>query len=110
MDAHSSTLHKALELARKKYPNVAPELHTAFANTVAFAVTGVDGGFGPASCREHLASRKYILNQVTYEQATREMLDPEGPIFGPLTEAHREVFESESCHNDAPADREALGY
>lgn len=56
-DEYQEVLERAMTWARKNRPKASPERHAAFANSVAYAVTGASGGYGGPSVREHAASR-----------------------------------------------------
>lgn len=105
---HDLILREALELARREHPNADPRLHYVYANSVASLVTGQAGGYGGPSVREHVVERLHPSGSMTYEDATRLLLDPQGLIFGPLTDVHYRVAEEVSSHHDPAADAEAL--
>ena len=72
-------------------------------------MTGLSGGYGGPSVREHAASWQYGDNKpYTYENASGMLLDSEGVIFGAITHIHRECWESEHCFDDDPDDVQEL--
>ncbi|WP_242895244.1 hypothetical protein [Actinomadura litoris] len=109
MSDFDADLDVALALAQERHPDAAAEQWAAFANSVAYAVHGISGGFGGPSTREHVACAPYVGRRVGFAEATQALLDPDGPIFGPITDAHRAALRSEFCFDDAPPDRRALG-
>lgn len=104
---YRTVLERAMTLARQTYPNVSPQLRAAFANSVAYAVTGKSGGYGGPSVREHVACQA-MRPGMTFEAAAEELSRPDGLIFGPLTEQHRQVWDDEPHFDDDPADAESM--
>ena len=49
-------LEKAMQWAKKNYPNATMSHKAAFANSICYLVTGGSGGYGGPSLREHLVS------------------------------------------------------
>lgn len=49
-------LKEAYEHGLRLHPDAPKEHHSAFANSVAYAIAAVYGGYGGPSMREHLAS------------------------------------------------------
>ena len=60
MENYDSILERAFEYGKSQHPDAPAEHHAAFANSVAYAMTGASGGYGGPSMREHLASRLVI--------------------------------------------------
>jgi len=102
MDDFDLALDNALALAREKYPEASPQKHAAFANAVAFAVTGQCGGYGGPSVREHAAWR--VCREMSFEDAVQTLIVEDGVIFGPITDLHRHCWKFEPCHDDDPDD------
>lgn len=80
-DEYSDVLKRAMAWANENRPNASPQHKAAFANSVAYAVTGWSGGYGGPSVREHAATRaihEAIGDNrpfVTGKQITDEMAD-----------------------------------
>lgn len=53
---YDQVLEKAMDWAKENHPNASMSHKAAFANSVAYFVTGWSGGFGGPSLREHLCS------------------------------------------------------
>lgn len=104
MDDYTDILERALQLAQEQYPQASPQKHAAFANSVAYLVTGANGGYGGPSVREHAASWRYTNRQYSFEEAVKLLLAADGPIFGPLTQLHRKLWQEEYCFDDDPQD------
>ncbi len=101
---------QAMKLVNDKRPNASGYKRAAFANSVAYLVTGASGGYGGPSVREHTASQMYGPGGAyTFEEAVELLLSDEGPIFGPLTDVHRFCWENEHCFDDDPEDKAELG-
>ncbi len=100
----------ALLHAQQTHPDAHPHRHSAFANCVAFLVAGGSAGYGGPTVREHVVSGIFTGGSFTCDQAVRELDDPDGLIWGPVNDAHREIWAEspEICHDDDPADVEAL--
>lgn len=58
MNGYNELLQKALEYAKVHYPTASSQHQAAFANSVAYLTTGLSGGYGGPSLREHLVSWK----------------------------------------------------
>lgn len=103
-------LERARQAAAERHPDASPQKHAALANSVLTMCTGWSGGFGGSSVREHAAVRQFAGKGpladglFSEEEALRLLLDPGGPIFGPLTDVHREAWRCESCFDDDPRD------
>ncbi|MFQ3619177.1 MAG: hypothetical protein SNJ57_19430 [Cyanobacteriota bacterium] len=123
-------LEKALEWANQNRPTTSTQHRAAFANSVAYLVTGASGGYGGPSLREHLVSwslgtvgavniggqamttitpgRLPMPGQWTFEAAVAHA--------APLCFNHAskylntllQIQEREYCFDDDPADLEAL--
>ena len=100
-------LKRAMDFGKEKYPNAPVEHHAAFANSVAYAMTGMSGGYGGPSMREHWASRIIIssfgvgLNRCSFEQAVDAV---EECCFGELTYEIALMSRCEHCFDDPEAD------
>ena len=111
MEGYGRDLERALVLARERYPEADPARHAAFANSVAYAVHGLSGGYGGPSTREHVACGWMGERRPwTYDKATAELLKPEGLIFGPVQDSHRDWWQNYGniCFDEDPADIPAL--
>lgn len=108
MKNYDSILERAFEHGKSQHPDAPAEHHAAFANSVAYAMTGASGGYGGPSMREQLAGRLVVrefgtsANRCTFEQAT-ELLDE--CCYGELTLQHALMLE-EHCFGDAPGEVE----
>jgi hypothetical protein len=106
--------HDILEQAKKyieeRHPEASPQKRAAFANSVAYLVTGLSGGYGGPSVREHAAARLYGPGgRHSFEEACRLLEQDDGPIFGPISELHRACWRDEFCFDDDPEDLRVLG-
>ena len=108
-DEHDNVLNKARVIAEERHPGASSCRHAAFANSVAYLVTGFSGGFGGPSVREHVASGLIRNGKMIFERAVEALIGQDGLIFGPLTDLHRFCWENEHCFNDDPADVAELG-
>ncbi|MBQ3441445.1 hypothetical protein IJG27_04035 [Candidatus Saccharibacteria bacterium] len=108
-DNYDLIFNKASEYGKKYHPDAPSEHHVAFANSVAYAVTGETNGHSGVSMRERLAHRLILgsfgfkKKRCTFDQAA-ELLD--GCCYGMLTVQHAMIFDSERCYNDAPGEPE----
>lgn len=103
MNEYDQILARALERAKKERPDASPQHRAAYANSVAYVLTGRAGGYGGPSMREYVASGlRYGDNPPpNFEAACREVGKS---VFGPLTDAHRAASEQECCFDDDPED------
>lgn len=104
---YDEVLSQAMELGKKKHPNSLQHHHASFANSVAYLVTGMSGGYGGPSMREHQASRiGHAQGQVgafDFDDAANSV---ENCCYGPLTMEHAEMLEVEYCFDDAPGEQD----
>ena len=102
-------LDRAFEYGEKHHPDAPVQHHAGFANSVAYAVTGLVGGYGGPTMRQHLASQLVIskygigAGRCTFEQAV-ELL--EECCYGKITLAHASILACEYCSDDAPGEIE----
>lgn len=109
MDYHD-ILEQAKQYIEERRPEASPQKIAAFANSVAYMVTGLAGGYGGPSVREHAAAREFGPGGGhSFEEACRLLSSEEGPIFGPITKLHRVCWREEFCFDDDPEDLRALG-
>lgn len=105
---YKQVLERALALGRERHPDTPAEHHGAFANSVAYCITGYSGGFGGRSMREHLARRtahaRSVVGSCDFDTAVEVV---EGICYGPLTLEHAQILENEDCFDDAPGEVEA---
>jgi hypothetical protein len=99
-----TVLEKAKALVDGRRPEASAQKRAAFANSVVYLVTGGSGGFGGPSVREHAVSHLYVGGHYSFDEAVELLLKDDGPIFGPLTDVHRECWEDEPCFDDDPQD------
>lgn len=126
---YEGILETALIDGQQRHPNAPAQYHAAFANSVAYLVTGASGGYGGPSCREHAVSHSALLQgggkattvgdmnafvpgpdtvmpgKWSYESA---IAFAEPLCFGKLQDIHFQCYRSENCFDDAPSDVEAL--
>jgi len=109
---YSEILENLLEYGQKKYPNAHSSRHAAFANSVAYLVTGMSGGYGGPSIREHsvtwlaIADKKRMAGEWLINEATAFA---EPICYGELSAIASRIYQNESCFDDDPADLQALG-
>ena len=108
MDEHDDVLERAKKLINERKPGASPQKMAAFANSVAYLVTGWAGGYGGPSVRDHAVSHTYGGKRYTFEKAVALLISDEGLIFGPLTEVHRQCWQDEYCFDDDPEDVKQL--
>lgn len=128
IDFYQKCLSWARVYGEGEYATASPQKHAAFANSVAYLVTGYSGGYGGPSIREHAVS--WALSgpngqQVPVETNLGTLVGqiPDGSlpqagewefeaacqfaapiVFGLLTDLHRRVYESEHCFDDDHVD------
>ncbi len=104
---YDEALTQAMELGKAKHSDAPQHHHAAFANSVAYLVTGMSGGYGGPSMREHQASRiGHSQGQVgaySFEDAVKAVEDC---CYGPLTFDHATMLEDEHCFDDAPGEQD----
>jgi hypothetical protein len=109
---YSEILQNLLEYGQKKYSDVHHSRHAAFANSCAYLVTGMSGGYGGPSVREHcvtwlaIAAKEKMAGQWPVDKA---IAFAEPICYGELPLIANQVCENESCFDDDPADLERLG-
>lgn len=99
MQDYTAILEKALARAKKLHPDGSPYHWAAFANAVAYLLTGQAGGYGGPSVREHACARLTRTDDFNLACSEAEPI-----VFGPLTDLHREMWADEHCFDDDPAD------
>jgi hypothetical protein len=131
MDAWEEIATKAKVWGKERHSDAVTQRHAAFANSVAYLVTGASGGYGGPSIREHCVSWALAGDgeniPVETNLGTLTMQIPDGrlpragewefdracafadPIcYGPLPAMAARIAEQEHCFDDDPADLEAL--
>lgn len=121
---YKQILESSLAHGKNLHPSSPVHHHAAYANSVAYLVTGASGGYGGPSCREHAVSwalsgengRQQQVGVLTvqypdgslpspgeweYEQALRFA---EPYCYGELTKLHYECYRHEHCFDDASED------
>jgi hypothetical protein len=123
-------LNKAMQWAKDNHPEASLPHKAAFANSVAYLVTGVSGGFGGPSIREHLVSwslgepRNVNVSGVAMTAIVPGTLPMPGdwnfkaailhcdPLcFGKISNYRYraiQIIEREYCFDDDPLDLESL--
>ena len=100
-------LEMAMRYGKERHPNAPFEQYAAFANSVAYAMTGMSGGYGGPSMREHWASRIIVslfgvkADRCLFEQAVEAV---EECCFGELTLEMALMSRCEHCFDDSEAD------
>lgn len=107
-DRYDSILDKAKAYIDKQKPEASNFHRAAFANVVAYLATGISGGFGGPSVREHAAVWVYRAKTMTLSEIVIVLEHAQGVIFGPITKLHAQIYEDEYCFNDDPKDLEIL--
>jgi hypothetical protein len=129
---YNEVLESALTHGKNLYPSAPLQHHAAFANSVAYLMTGASDGYGGPSCREHSVS--WALSGVNGNQAqvetnlgTLTLQYPDGSLpsagqweyekalsfaeplcYGELTNLHYECYRHEHCFDDSPEDIEQI--
>jgi len=104
MDGYDQILERAFALAKHQQPDQPVQRQAGFANAVSYALTGMSGGYGGPSMREHYASRVIARHRgvrITFERACKLLEDV---FFGPLTQEMALIQYDEYCFDDAPED------
>jgi hypothetical protein len=128
-------LQRAMQHAIAHHTGASLQHRAAFANSVAYLVTGASGGFGRPSIREHLCSWSLVGNLGTIEAIsiggqTMTYMKPDGSLpcsgqwkyedaiahceplcFGDISlwrNRALQIQEREHCFDDDPEDLEAL--
>lgn len=107
--APGDELERARQLVEERKPSASIYHKAAFANSVQELVTGWAGGYGGPSVRQYAAVFMYSGRRYSFEEAAELLLRDDGPIFGPITEFHREIWDDYPCFDDDPRDVEELG-
>jgi hypothetical protein len=106
-DEYTEILERAMALVQERKPDASAQKHAAFANSVAYVVTGMSGGYGGPSVREHAVGHT-ITGRMSFDGAVELLIKDDGLIFGPLTDLHRLCWQDEHCFDDDPEDVAAL--
>jgi len=108
MDEYKAVLRRARQLGEERHPAAPAEHHAAFANAVAYAVTGCSGGgFGGPSMREHWCSRLVLAEVIPGEADFQHAISIcERACYGPLTIEIARMLVLEHCFDDAPGEQE----
>lgn len=101
-NVYSLVLDRALRWAEARYPLASRYRQAAFANAVAYLCTGVSGGYGGPSVREHCVSWLAGGRHDWSFEAACQFAEP--VCFGPLPAIARQVWQVESCFDDDPED------
>ncbi len=102
-DEYIAVLNRAMKLGQERHPAAPGQHHAAFANSVAYLVTGMSGGFGGPSMREHAAGRARCGEHLGFDEAVAGC---EEVCYGPLTVAIAVMVNCEHCFDDAPGEVE----
>ena len=103
MKEYNNVLDRAMKLGQERHPAAPVQHQAAFANSVAYLVTGMSGGFGGPSMREHAAGRARCGERLGFDDAVAEC---EVVCYGPLTTAIAAMVNCEHCFDDAPGEVE----
>lgn len=130
-DNHSTILEKAKKEGERRHPEAPINHHCAFANSVAYLVTGMSGGYGGPSIREHAVSHSMrgAFGKTAGVQANLgglTMIFPDGTLphpgaweyekaldwadsicYGEINYIHFNAWRTEYCFDDSPQDIEA---
>jgi len=98
----NAVLEAAKAWIYQQRPEASAEKRNAFASVVMSMVTG--WVTGTSSVRALAADRLYGEGGYSFEEALAILNRDDGPIFGPLTELHRQCWEEEFCFDDDPVD------
>lgn len=133
LDIDSQVLPQAMAWAKAHYPAAGNHRHAAFANSVAYLVTGFSGGYGGPSAREHAVSLALTgdgtVQQIQTNLGRLPMIIPDprmrqagewefaaaaqfaAPLsFGPLCDLHYRAAQIMGPHfDDDPEDLRELG-
>lgn len=131
-DSYTIYLETALECGKNLHPSAPIQHHAAYANAIAYLMTGASGGYGGPSCREHAVSWAMSGTNGRQEQVetnigTLTVQYPDGSLppagqwefekalkfaeplcYGELTEIHYKCYKNEHCFDDAPEDIEQI--
>jgi hypothetical protein len=120
---HPIALQQALEVGMRQHPNSNSHRHSAFANSVAYLVSGFSGGYGGPSIREHAVSwaltgdgdrvgniqipdgRIKRAGEWNFEEAC-SFAEP--IVYGILPAIAAQIIKTEYCFDDDPEDIAAL--
>lgn len=109
-DQFDEDVGDAMAIVQEYRMDASPQKKAAFANCVAYLTTGVSGGYGGPSVRELAIGYQYAPTSMLFREAVKLCLSDAGPIFGPLTPFHSEIWEEEGdiCFDDDPEDIKEL--
>ena len=110
IDQFDEDVGNAMAIIQEYKPESSPQRKAAFANCVAYLTTGVSGGYGGPSIREHAVGVLYAGSSMLFREAVKLCMSDKGPIFGPLTDLHLDIWyeESDICFDDDPQDSAEL--
>jgi hypothetical protein len=111
LEDSQSVLEQAKRLIDERKPQASEQKRAAFALSVAYLVTGesIMGELGGPSVREHAASHQFGPGgRYDFDKAVELLISDDGPIFGPITDLHRQCWVSEHCFDDDPSDMAEL--
>lgn len=124
---YNDVLQKALDFGKSKYPKSNNYRHAAFANSVSYLITGMSGGYGGPSIREHCVS--WALAGDGFNESAETNIGtitvqyPDGRLpragewefekacefaenicYGSLPQMATKIAKQEHCFDDDPAD------
>lgn len=111
MDQYDKILEDALAYGRTHAPSGGKYHMSAFANSVAYLCTGMSGGYGGPSVREHTVSYSLEGKLPSGEWEFKSACLHCFPLcFGGLNQQHLNVWKElkELCFDDDPEDVEIL--
>ncbi|QQS15338.1 MAG: hypothetical protein IPK84_03135 [Candidatus Moraniibacteriota bacterium] len=95
---------------RWKHSNESLAKQDAFVSAVTFAVTGWRPSLGKGPTVREWAAARVCRPYWDVRSAIAVLVAEDGPIFGPITDIHRQCWAEEDCLDDDPRDvRELSG-
>lgn len=98
----------ALRFIRRKRPGEALARQEAFVSAVTLAVTGWRPSLGKGPTVREWAAARVCSPHWDLRAAIAMLIAEDGPIFGPITDLHRECWVEEECYDDDPRDAREL--
>lgn len=105
LNLQNELLVLAYDTATKNHPKSSQERRCDFVNIVKLLVTGDNQeGYGGPRVRELLAEQMFETGKLGVKEVFKKLLDPNGPVFGPLNSEHQEIWkvQSDYCFDTDP--------